>query len=102
MRWLIGGPYVAWQIFQWALLTFTVARLTRYAVEDTIFDTPRDWIARKNAWLGELISCPWCAGSWLTAGVYLVATLVCHVDVPLPVLQAGATLYVASRVVADE
>lgn len=30
------------------------------------------WIAERPHWLGELITCPWCASMWLAAGVVLV------------------------------
>lgn len=59
------------------LLALAAYRVTRLIVIDAIFDTPRDtaynWLERKG-WTGDklsyLISCTWCAGVWVSAGIY--------------------------------
>jgi hypothetical protein len=29
----------------------------------------REWIAKRNHWLGELLNCPYCTSHWLTFGL---------------------------------
>lgn len=65
-------------------------RLTRALVEEDIGEPVRKWIgvwiykikvideedpkapARWKVWIGELVTCPYCFGAWLTAAITLV------------------------------
>lgn len=52
-------------------------RLTRLVQEDSLLDRPREWVLdrwghRKAA---ELVTCPWCAGVWVAAGVVAARVL---------------------------
>lgn len=31
----------------------------------------RDFVVTEGHWLGELISCPWCSGFWISLGVWI-------------------------------
>lgn len=45
-------------------------RLTRLVVEDTITVRPREaLIARGPGWAGDMLTCPWCVGWWVSVGV---------------------------------
>jgi len=51
-------------------------RLVRLAIEDTIFDEPREalheWCEKGGpirGWFLDLITCPWCLGVWFSAAV---------------------------------
>lgn len=64
-------------------------RVTRFVVYDTIFDAPRFWLVEKliqkpegglrergfRAKTAELITCPYCAGVWVSLGWTAIATL---------------------------
>lgn len=69
------------------------ARLTRLAVEDTIFDRPREYLAGLNWWLEKLLECPWCASAYTTAA--LVGGAMVVTSVPLPVAAYFAAWQVA-------
>lgn len=54
-------------------------------------DVPHVFIHRAKwvpEWLASLLSCPWCASGWLSAGI--VASADAWVSVPLPVAFWGA------------
>lgn len=59
----------------WLTIYFlAVARVTGLVVSDSITEPVRDWIlarldprpATAGAWFAELITCPWCAGMWIS------------------------------------
>jgi hypothetical protein len=62
-----------------ALLAFAAFRTFRLIAEDDILDRPRAWLLRYRGWdgtgpppkgyrvkWGEWITCPWCAGFWIS------------------------------------
>lgn len=60
------------------------------------------WVNRVSwspDWLGELITCPWCASGWITGAVVLATDLT--VGMPLPWLSGpavwGAAALIASK-----
>lgn len=68
-------------ITELVFLVLAAYRLTRLIVIDTIFDGPRDkiydWLSPKGVVgdkLSYLISCTWCAGVWISLGVYWLYT----------------------------
>lgn len=83
--------------FTWILLTFFFARVVRFITKD---DFPpiikfRNWYDRHadNGW-EVLFICPWCVGFYIIGlGYWLTGRMV---DIPLPVLQAGATMFAAA------
>lgn len=54
-----------------ALLGLAAFRVWRILGEDTILDRPREWFIRKVPWGEEWVTCPWCAGAWVSAAVWL-------------------------------
>lgn len=74
--------------WQTALLALAAFRIFRLLGEDTILDRPRAWALRLGNWQegqrvpasyrekwGTFITCPWCAGFWISLawwGAWLV------------------------------
>lgn len=87
----------------WLLLVvmgLATARLTRLATRDDFppLRIPRDWLAGPTlddgttreiggghgpGWLGELVTCHWCASGWLSLVVTIGADLVTSVPIPV-------------------
>lgn len=38
----------------------------------SLFSTLRDWVVSKNAWLGKLVTCPYCTSHWLAMAAALL------------------------------
>lgn len=63
------------------LLTLAGARTWRLVAKDTVLDRPRRWAlgtdeedlptVRYREKLDVLVTCPWCAGFWLTLGWFI-------------------------------
>lgn len=59
------------------VLVLASYRITRFLIEDELFDTPRDWLYLKlkgRPALTYMLSCYWCLGFWvsvLVVGLYL-------------------------------
>ncbi len=80
------------------LISLASYRIWHFLAVDTFapIRRPRDWLLAKTQpkaeWVGDLIECAFCAGSWITGLVtWVVAT---QISVPLPVLVglAAATI----------
>jgi hypothetical protein len=75
--------------------SFTVARAG-------IFAPVRDWTKRRSAWLGNLLSCPWCVSHWIAVVAVIAgdppaspyANRAADSAVSIFVLVAGAGLFV--------
>lgn len=79
------------------LWAFAAFRVTRFLIEDSLIEEPREWIRRKlighptgapmPVWrrkLLELIECPWCMSVWVSAATVLLGSLLW--DAPRPPL----------------
>ncbi len=69
----VGVP-LSIDLFDLALITLAVFRLTRLVVYDSIMKFFRDWFenAREGTFLGTLrtlVNCPWCMGLWFALSV---------------------------------
>lgn len=77
--------------YQFVLLALIAYRVWRLVAEDDVLERPRRWLVRlpytweegqkipdayREKW-ALFITCPWCAGAWVSLGVYAiwVATL---------------------------
>lgn len=62
--------------WEFALLALAAFRLWKLIADDRILDRPRDWLLgkmedeRKTYW-GDFLTCPWCAGFWISLLVYM-------------------------------
>jgi hypothetical protein len=93
---------VLWQALQFGFLTLAAYRLWRLIGMDGITEPFREQM-RHGAVPGkvmELIECPWCLGSWMSFGVFAVATAYASVWLPVAQALAAATLVglIGSRV----
>jgi hypothetical protein len=51
--------------------TLAAARIVRLVTEDTITEPARAWIdEHAPEKLSDLVTCPWCMGVWVAAGVF--------------------------------
>lgn len=86
-------------VFVWVLLTLAVYRAIRFIAFDDFppMAATRDYLTAKmgDKW-GVLVECPWCLSMYLVPVAYLVA--VQFVSIPLPFLQAVATMTVCGLV----
>lgn len=69
------------------LMALAAYRLFRLVALDTITEPARKRF-KPDGKMGLFISCPWCAGAWISFGTVAV-TAQCA-NVPLPILQALA------------
>jgi hypothetical protein len=81
-------------VLLYVALALTAFRLTWLVTRDKFppVQQPREWIIKKTSfsrweWLGDLLSCHWCASGWLSLGV--VAGTDLFISVPAPVLAWG-------------
>ena len=81
------------------LLSLVAFRVTRFILEDSLIEEPREWLRRKligipkginvpmPVWrrkLLEIIECPWCMTVWVSAGTVGLASVTW--DAPRPPL----------------
>lgn len=81
-----------------AVLTLAVHRLTRMGLLDTMpFGALRDRLINRkpDGRVAELLTCPWCFGWWVSAGVVLTASVL-----PRRVWQPVAVALAASSIAA--
>lgn len=58
-------------LYQVAVLALATAAISLTITKGRIFTSAREWIAGRNKWLGELMSCPYCTSHWVA--IVLVA-----------------------------
>lgn len=87
-------------------MTLGTYRLTRLVVDDTF--PPIEWIRsrltgddpavprwrRVPPWVGDLVSCSWCASVWVSAGVTALTWI--WIGLPVPLLSWGAVAAAAA------
>lgn len=105
---MIPGPW------EFVLLTLAVFRLWRLVAEDSVLDRPRAWLLGVPGWLpvgGETppagyreklalwLTCPWCAGFWLSVAAWAgwVAEPRWTLILAVPWALSGAVGLVASK-----
>lgn len=78
--------------FLLVVLSAVVYRVTRFIIEDTLLDGPREklltWLEEHPGFMNDklyvLIECPFCVSIWVSAGAVALTDLVVD-DVPVPV-----------------
>lgn len=79
----------------WFFLTLTSFRLTRFITTDDLTEPFRNLVDRRfgpNSNWAILVSCGWCAGTYITVAVFTIAASL--MSVPLPALQMLSTMSV--------
>lgn len=85
-------------------LIFAVARVTRLIVDDKISLPIRQWVLAKSGedgWFFYLVSCPWCMGVWIAAGMTTV-TYLWHSTIWSAILTFLAVAQIASMILTFE
>ena len=56
-----------------AVLVLAAFRVFWLVAEDTIFDRPRGWLTDNGdrEYVALFLTCPWCAGFWISVGWWL-------------------------------
>ena len=54
------------------LLSLVTAWIAFTICESVLLAPLRQWVMRKNSWLGKLISCGYCTGFWVAVGLELI------------------------------
>jgi hypothetical protein len=64
---VIPAPY------ELTLLALAAFRLFWLVGEDAIFDRPRNWLSDNGQrdYVELFLTCPWCAGFWISLGVWV-------------------------------
>lgn len=86
-----------YQVFQFSLITLACCRITHFVTTDTFppIKRFREWVAGSDQWWGgELISCNWCAGTYITLIVYAICSYFFLLSFPLITLQIISTMYI--------
>jgi hypothetical protein len=60
-------PDLAGRIASLVVLALAVSAACNTVTQAVIFAPVRKWVRRRNAWLGEVISCPYCFSHWVAA-----------------------------------
>jgi hypothetical protein len=64
-------------------LSLAVYRITRFVIDDTLIEEPRDWLRKKlvegksttvRTKILDLMECPYCVSVWVAAGAVLLAS----------------------------
>lgn len=78
------------------VLSLAISALSLTITKASIFRPARRRIADKNAWLGDLITCPYCMSHWLAfAAVIVYHTRIVHSRIYLLDLLVSAFMAVA-------
>lgn len=71
------------------LIGFASYRLWRLIGQDTITERPREGL---DGWALDLVTCPWCLGSWIAFAVTAIVAAVVGLAYPVLVGLAAATV----------
>jgi len=55
-----------------AFLSFVTASISFTVTETKLFLPLREWMKKRNAFVGELISCGYCLGHWVAFGLVAI------------------------------
>jgi hypothetical protein len=56
-------------VIQFLLLCAAVSSISLTLSKAGIFRRPREWVEDRNAFLGELVHCPFCTSVWVAFGI---------------------------------
>jgi len=56
-------------------LSFVTASISFAVTESKLFSQAREWVKKRNAFLGELISCSYCFGHWVAFALVAIYRL---------------------------
>lgn len=59
-------------LYQVTVLAVAVAAVAVTVSKARVFASTREWIAKRNAWLGELVSCSYCTSHWVALALVAI------------------------------
>lgn len=59
-------------LYQVAVLALATAAISVTISKARIFASAREWIASRNTWLGELVSCSYCTSHWVAIALVAI------------------------------
>lgn len=59
-------------LYQVAVLALATAAISVTVSRSRIFASAREWIAIRNTWLGELVSCSYCTSHWVAIALVAI------------------------------
>lgn len=73
-----------------AALSLAVSAISVTLSKAGVFQSLRDWITSRNAWLGKLISCHYCTSHWVSFIMVLVyQPRICHAWLPFDLIVSA-------------
>lgn len=94
------------QVLVFVLIVLASYRVWRLLARDAFppVQVPRDWVLGHTPdWVGTMLGCGWCAGSWVTLATTWVVSACVSVEAPVLVGVAASAVvgFVAQYDVAD-
>lgn len=59
-------------LYQVAVLALATAAISATVSKARVFAFAREWIASRNTWLGELVSCSYCTSHWVAIALVAI------------------------------
>lgn len=59
-------------LYQVAVLALATAAISVTVSRARVFASAREWIASRNTWLGELVSCSYCTSHWVAIALVAI------------------------------
>ncbi len=59
-------------LYQVAVLALATAAISVTISKARLFASAREWIAKRNTWLGELMSCSYCTSHWVAIALVAI------------------------------
>lgn len=59
-------------LYQVAVLALATAAISVTVSKARLFASAREWIATRNTWLGELVSCSYCTSHWVAIALVAI------------------------------
>lgn len=59
-------------LYQVAVLALATSAISVTVSKSRVFASPRNWIASRSSWLGELMSCSYCTSHWVAIALIAI------------------------------
>lgn len=91
---MVGLPGDTMNLVGWALLIGAGSyRIWRLIAEDAITEAPREGLLEMLPdWFTEMVTCPWCLGTWIAWGVTWLTDATIDLEAPILIGLASAVV----------